>query len=207
MRLGLFGGTFDPIHLGHLLLAEQCREQCALDEVWFLPSGIPPHKRQGGISPAKVRAEMIELAISGHSQFRLCRDEIERDEVSYTFQTLQRLRDADPDRQLFFLIGADSLGDLPTWREPAQVLHLATVVAVNRGGMPLPDMRDLTLRLKGAGADVSRITVIALPDVGIASSDIRRRAQREEHPLYDARCDRNVYHAAWLVSGCVSRVG
>ncbi len=182
MRLGLFGGTFDPIHLGHLLLAEQCREQCSLDEVWFLPSGTPPHKMRREITPGKVRAEMIELAISGHSPFRVCRDEIERDEVSYTFQTLHRLRDADPSRELYFLIGADSLWDLPTWREPAQVLHLATVVAVNRGGMPLPEIPDITLRLNGA--DASRIMVIGMPDVQISSSDIRSRVREGKSIRY-----------------------
>src|SRR5690242_9249482 len=109
MRLGLFGGTFDPIHLGHLLLAEQCREQCRLDAVWFLPSANPPHKQGNSITPAQARVEMLEMAIAGHPEFSVSKLELERSGMTYTVDTLEQLKREEPDRELFFLIGADSL--------------------------------------------------------------------------------------------------
>src|SRR5262245_55855478 len=115
MRLGIFGGTFDPVHYGHLLAAEQCREQCRLDEVWFVPAAIPPHKTSVGISPGKARAEMLELAVAGLPQFRVSRMELEREGPSYTVDTLAALRQDDPTRELLLILGADSLDDISLW--------------------------------------------------------------------------------------------
>lgn len=175
MRLGIFGGTFDPVHFGHLLLAEQCREQCALDEVWFVPSGSPPHKQGADITPAKSRLEMLELAISGHPVFATNDVELHRSGPTYTVDTLQTLRDL-PDsagRELFFLIGADSLSELVTWRRPERIAELATIVAVNRGGDPPPELAPVEQALGSAVAE--RIRVIEIPGVDISSTDIRRR--------------------------------
>ena len=134
MRLGIFGGTFDPVHYGHLLLAECCREQCKLDEVWFLPAAVPPHKQDLELSSAEDRINMLELAIAGQSAFGVCRYEIDRGGVNYTFETLAHFHEEDPCRELFFLLGADMLADLPHWRHPAQILELAVPVAVRRPG-------------------------------------------------------------------------
>jgi len=173
MRLGILGGTFDPVHFGHLLLAEQCREQCALDEVRFLPSGSPPHKQEWTISPGKHRMEMLELATAGHAAFVVDGMELEREGTTYTVDTLQQLHDADTTRELFFLIGADSLADLPTWREPSRITQLATIVAVNRGDRPLPDLGLLKDKL---GEDVvSKIEIVTMPGIDLAASDIRSR--------------------------------
>ncbi|APW62156.1 nicotinate (nicotinamide) nucleotide adenylyltransferase [Paludisphaera borealis] len=145
MRLGLFGGTFDPIHLGHLILAEQCREACGLERVWFVVAGEPPHKRGPARTPVAHRLEMARLAVAGHSAFEVSDIEAVRPGPHYSVETLaevQRLRPAD---DLFFLIGADSLVDLPTWREPDRITQLATIVVVNRPGVeelgdrPLPE--------------------------------------------------------------------
>ena len=132
MRLGLFGGTFDPIHYGHLLLAECCREQARLDQVWFMPAAVPPHKRHRPLSDAKHRTEMLRLAIGGHDAFRMSLIEIERGGISYTIDTLRQLHREHPTAELFLLLGADSLVDLPTWREPAEILELAAPVVVRR---------------------------------------------------------------------------
>ncbi len=121
MRLGLYGGTFDPVHLGHLLLAESCREQLALDEVWFIPTGNPPHKLGVEIAPAKARREMLELALAGFPQFHVSRIEIDRPGPHYTVETLRLVRSERPDDNPFVLIGADSLHDLHTWREPGAI--------------------------------------------------------------------------------------
>jgi len=132
VRIGIFGGTFDPIHYGHLLLAECCREQCKLDEVWFVPTATPPHKRNRTLSDAKHRVEMLRLATGGHDAFRVSLVEVERGGVSYTADTLRQLHTQNPEAEFFLLLGADSLADLPNWREPEQVLRLATPAVVHR---------------------------------------------------------------------------
>ncbi len=121
MRLGVFGGTFDPVHYGHLLLAECCREQCRLDDVWFLPAAVPPHKRDRQLTPAAQRIEMLALAIAGHEAFAVGRYEADRGGINYTVETLAHFRRENPQRELFFLLGADMLHDLSDWREPGRV--------------------------------------------------------------------------------------
>ena len=121
MRLGVFGGSFDPVHYGHLLLAETCREQANLDEVWFIPAATPPHKQDREITPAKLRLEMLQLAVGGTDYFGVTTIEIDRGGVSYTVDTLAELRRLHADAELFLLMGADSLSEFPTWRDPAGV--------------------------------------------------------------------------------------
>jgi nicotinate-nucleotide adenylyltransferase len=174
MRLGIFGGTFDPVHYGHLLAAEQCREQCRLDEVWFVPAAVPPHKAGVEISPGKARAEMLELAVAGLPQFRVSRMELERDGPSYTVDTLAVLRRDDPTRELFLILGADSLADFATWREPRRVAELATILAVNRGRVT-PDVSAAAQQL---GREFQALVqVVEMPAVDLASTDIRRRVR------------------------------
>jgi len=173
MRLGLFGGTFDPVHFGHLLLAEQCRELCELDELWFIPAGTPPHKQTSTISPGKARAEMLEFATAGHAAFVVNRMELERGGTTFTVDTLQQLHDEDPSRDLFFLIGADSLVELPLWRKPQRIAELATIVAVNRGDRSLPDFQQLTPAIPASV--ISRIQVVSMPGIDLSATEIRRR--------------------------------
>ncbi len=175
MRLGLFGGTFDPIHLGHLILAERCREECRLDQVWFIPAGNPPHKQNEAISPGIQRAEMLEFAVAGHPQFSVNRIELNRTGRTFTVDTLRSIRAEDPTRDLFFLIGADSLSDLPLWRDPAGIAALATIVAVNRGDRPLPDLE--ALRGKLGDAVLERVQIVIMPAIDLSSTDIRRRVR------------------------------
>ena len=170
MRIGLFGGTFDPVHLGHLILAEQCREALALDQVQFVVAGSPPHK-PGDRTDAKHRLEMVRLAIAGHSAFVLSEIETNRPGPHYSVETLQAIRDEHPDDLLFFLIGADSLADLPKWREPATIARLATIVVVNRPGLDLP----IGSALPDFGPETLPLHSVAVPPIGISSSDIRAR--------------------------------
>src|SRR5262245_20387177 len=125
MRIGVFGGTFDPVHLGHLILAEQCRAQGRLDQVLFIPAPRPPHKQDQPLTPFAQRVEMLSLALAGQPAFRI--DELERDRPgpSYTVQTLEELQRRHPDAELWLLIGADTLQDLPHWYEPARIASLA----------------------------------------------------------------------------------
>ncbi len=146
-RIGIFGGTFDPVHLGHLILAEQCREQGRLDEVWFVPAGNNPFKSDR-FRTFDQRAEMVELAIAGHAAFKVNRVEKEMLEefrrqhpaeplpASYTYQTLAELHRRDPADELFLLIGSDSLEELPQWREPQQIARNAGLLAIRRNPPP-----------------------------------------------------------------------
>lgn len=175
MRLGLFGGSFDPVHFGHLLLAECCREQCALDRVWFLPAAVPPHKRGRPLSSADARAEMLDLAIGGHEGFALSRFEIERGGVSYTVDTLRHFRREEPDRELFLLMGADMLHDLPGWRESAEVCRLALPVVVRRAGEKEPNLDCLSELVSAERLDAIARHQVEMPEMGISSTEIRRR--------------------------------
>ncbi len=166
MRLGLYGGTFDPIHLGHLILAEACRETCGLDQVWFVVAGAPPHK-PGGRTDAGHRLEMARLAVAGHPAFSVSELETSRPGPHYSVETLEAVRRARPDDELFFLIGGDSLVDLPQWREPGRILELATLVVANRPGFDPPPFAP---PLEGRPT-----RQVEVPPIGIASQDVRRR--------------------------------
>ena len=170
MRIGIYGGTFDPIHQGHLILAETCREACELDQVWFVVAGAPPHKR-GGRTDVKHRLEMVNLAVAGHPSFRVSEIETLRPGPHYSVETLEAIRRDHPAAELFFLIGGDSLVDLPQWREPSRILHLAALVVANRPGFDPPALA-LT-----ADPDLppQPIHHVPIPPVGISSSDLRRR--------------------------------
>ncbi|MGQ0637431.1 MAG: nicotinate-nucleotide adenylyltransferase [Planctomycetaceae bacterium] len=182
MRLGIFGGTFDPVHYGHLLAAEQSCEQCRLDEVWFIPAGVPPHKVAQTIAPPAARAEMLELAIAGHNRFRVDRRELQRATPCYTVDTLAEIAGEDPSRELYFLMGGDSLHDFLTWREPARILELARLAVVNRGGAAAPDLNALA-NVVGAGA-TQRVQFVTIPGIDLASSDIRRRIREGKSIRY-----------------------
>lgn len=176
MRLGLYGGSFDPVHYGHLLLAECCREALALDEVWLLPAAIPPHKQAREMAPGRQRLEMLELALAGHEQLRASRIEIDRGGVSFTVDTLALLRRERPEAALFLLMGGDSLQDLPTWREPARICELATPVVVRRGGSPEPDFGVLAPLVGAARLAEIRAAQVVMPLMELSSTDLRDRA-------------------------------
>ena len=168
-RLGIYGGTFDPVHWGHLLLAETAREACELDEVWFVPSGSPPHKQGRPLTEPRHRINMLELALTGLPWFSVSRIEIGADQPTYTVDTLKRLAAMHPQSELFFLMGADSLADLPTWRQPDRIAELATIVAVNRGDSDaaIPSECD---------SFADRITLTQMPASGLSATDLRERA-------------------------------
>ena len=168
MRLGLFGGTFDPIHLGHLILAEQCREACRLDKVWFVVTASPPHKA-GDRTPVSHRLEMARIAVAGHPAFEVSEIEAKRPGPHYSVETLRALHADRPSDDLFFLIGGDSLADLPQWREPDGIARLATIVVVNRPGAADP------AGLPDLGPGTNPLACVIVPPIGIASSDLRRR--------------------------------
>jgi nicotinate-nucleotide adenylyltransferase len=175
MRLGVFGGSFDPVHYGHLLLAEWCREACALDEVWFVPAATAPHKKDHAAASGTARVEMLKLAIGGHAAFVVSTIELDRGGVSYTVDTLAEIRSRNADAELFLLMGSDSLSDLPHWREPARICELALPVVVHRAGTPAPDFAPLSSLLSPERLAEMERHVVDMPQVELSSSEVRRR--------------------------------
>ncbi len=180
MRLGIFGGTFDPVHYGHLLLAESCREQLNLQQVWFLPAAVPPHKQEAELTAATHRIEMLELAIGGHEAFHVCPYEVERGGVNYTVDTLTHFVDEDPSRELFFLLGADSLRDLPTWRQPERICQLAVLAVVTRSipgiaESEVVNFSPLANLVTPERLETIRLHEVQMPRIDLSSTDIRRR--------------------------------
>ena|SRR5208283_2814101 len=175
MRVGIFGGSFDPVHFGHLLLAECCREQGRLDAVWFLPAAVPPHKQQRELTLAASRIEMLELAIGGHPSFSVNRYETDRGGVNYTADTLAHFRDEDPASEFFFLLGADMFHDLPRWRQPERICELALPMAVRRWGEPPLDFTGLSALASPERIEAMRQHEVMMPEVGLSASDLRHR--------------------------------
>jgi len=175
MRLGIYGGTFDPVHYGHLLLAESCREQCKLDQVWFVPAAVPPHKQERIVSDAAARIELLQLAIGGQEAFAVSTVEIDRGGVSFTVDTLATIREREPSAELFLLMGADTLDELPNWREPRRVLELAMPVVVHRAGAAAPHFGSIAPLVTPERLRAIQASQVEMPAIGISSTEMRRR--------------------------------
>jgi nicotinate-nucleotide adenylyltransferase len=169
-RLGLLGGTFDPPHYGHLVAAQEAAWQLQLERVLFLPAQQNPLKRGDPTSPADVRCEMVACAIADNPLFELSRADLDRPPPSYTAELLRQLH--RPDRELFWLVGADILPELPRWCRPDEILRLARLVVVNRPGAPLPDIDALEAALPGAR---ERVDLVSIPGVAISARYVRAR--------------------------------
>jgi nicotinate-nucleotide adenylyltransferase len=173
--VGVFGGTFDPVHLGHLIVAEQCREQANLDQVWFIPTARPPHKQGSLVTSFGQRAEMLALAIAGHSAFRIEELEKDRPGPSYTAETVDELQRRSPDVDFFLLLGSDCLADLPCWYDPARIVEQTTLLIVERPGHPVWPADQLRAALGLPAEAVLRQQVVPVPLVDVSSRDLRRR--------------------------------
>jgi nicotinate-nucleotide adenylyltransferase len=175
-RLGIFGGSFDPVHNGHLALARACQQQAALDEIWFVPTAIQPLKHGGPQATDAQRLEMLRLATSDESSWRVCTLEIDRGGRSYTVDTLRQIHEELPEAELFFLMGADVIRDVPRWKEPDEIFSLATAVIVTRVGKPPEDAA--VLKLISLLQD--RPLMVEMPAQDVSSSEIRRRCAANE---------------------------
>lgn len=171
MRVGIFGGTFDPIHYAHLFVAEEARQRFELEQVVFLPCGTPPHKKIYAVSPAEHRFAMTLLATASNPHFRTSRLEIERGGVSYTVDTLEQWRQLYPHQELFLLLGADSLAYITSWKQPERICQLAHLVAASRPGFDLS-------RLRLPESMCRRVYVMEMPLLDISATDIRNRVRR-----------------------------
>ena len=176
-RIGILGGTFDPIHLGHLIIAEQARDQYQLDRVLLIPSGHSYFKdhRSKKVQPAQVRLEMTKIAAGSYKPFEVSDIEVNRPGNTYSFETLEELKALNPESELFFIVGADTICSMRTWREPKRIFDVCTVLAAMREDQVDPEefQRETQALEKDFGA---RIYPVSIPNIGISSTQIRERA-------------------------------
>ncbi|MFD0871476.1 MULTISPECIES: nicotinate-nucleotide adenylyltransferase [Paenibacillus] len=168
MLIGIMGGTFDPIHTGHLVAAETALEEAGLDEVWFMPANIPPHKPNTPLASPDQRLEMVSLAIDSHPSYRAVDVELTRGGTSYTYDTVTRLQQLYPDHRFHYIIGADMVMYLPKWHQIEKLSEMVTFLGVGRPGFDI-DLEALPSHLR------SRIKLMTMPAMEISSTDIRER--------------------------------
>ncbi len=179
MRIGIMGGTFDPIHKGHLMLGEYAKKLHGLDEIWFMPNGNPPHKLNSNIeSQTNHRVEMVKLAIEGYEGFKIQLYEVERTEVNYSYLTMQHFNEVFPEDDFYFIIGADSLFAFETWKHPELLVKTCKILAAYRDGKNTSEMdKQIQYLNQKYGAEISLLNT---PDVDISSSGIRQMIKDRE---------------------------
>lgn len=177
-RIGVFGGSFNPVHIGHLIVAQDALERMGLNRVIFLPAAQPPHKTTQPIAPAVARLEMLRLALGDDPRFEVSSEEIDRGGISFTVDTLRRLRERYIGAELYFLIGGDTLLELHTWREIETVLQLAHIVTMGRPGISMDEINSKTLRLPDPWPARLAANIVIGHRVDVSSTDIRVRCSR-----------------------------
>ncbi len=182
MKIGIMGGTFDPIHIGHLLLGEFAYEDYGLDEIWYLPNGNPPHKQQAEESTLNHRVEMIRQAIRNVPYFKLCLHEAKETEHSYTYQTMRELNTLYPENNFYFILGADSLFSIETWKYFREIFPTCTILAAMRDDKDAADMRMQIRYLEEKYG--ARIRILQAPLLEISSTTLRERASRGQSVSY-----------------------
>ncbi len=170
-RIGVFGGTFDPIHIGHLIIASDLQYALALDQVLFVLAARPPHKNRQEVSPDNQRIAMLELALTNNDSFVISEIELHRDGASYTADTLETLAIEHRDCNLVFLMGEDSLRDLPKWHDPERIVRLAEIGVAARPGFDV-ELESIHSTIAGSAG---RIHLVETPEIAISSREIRDR--------------------------------
>ena len=190
MRLGVFGGTFDPLHCGHLIVADDAAAELSLDRVLFVPSGQHPFKAGDVEAPADVRRRMIEESIAGHDVFSVDDRELERPGPSYAVDTLEELEAEHPTAELFLLIGSDILEEIDEWHRPEDLQRLATIAVLTRAEVEVD---------RASRRSAPHVTV-PVTHVAISSTEVRRRVRSGEpfrylvpEPVYRIICERSLY--------------
>lgn len=190
MKIGILGGTFNPIHYGHLLIAQNALDQFGLDKVWFMPAATPPHKQDANILDAKHRMQMILRGIQGNASFELNPRELLKGGISYTFETLEELKNECPEHNYYFIIGADSLLKFHTWKNPEIILKHATILVAVRDHVAGEEMQTLINEIKSIYG--GRIEQIFTPEFDVSSHEIRERVTKNHSIRYlipDEVCD------------------
>jgi nicotinate-nucleotide adenylyltransferase len=175
-RTGLYGGSFDPIHFGHLISARSIAEQLNLSRIFLIPAPRPPHKTASQLTDARHRLAMARLAVQGDPLFEVSDVELHRAGPSYTIDTVSHFRDRlGGSAELFWIIGADSLPELPTWRRVAELVCMVQIVTARRPGSRLPDVANLAAAVGPGPAQALLDRCVETPEIDISSTDIRRR--------------------------------
>lgn len=182
VRIGIMGGTFNPIHIGHLVAGDCAYEQFHLKEVWFMPSKTPPHKPILDVASEKEREDMVSLAIKDHPHFKLSRMEFERSGVTYTVDTLRELYQSGQKQEYYFIIGADSLFDFPKWKEPQEIVKFATILVASRYGLAREELEKQIAYLKSLYG--GNFFIVDIPTIGTSSSELRKRVKEEKSIRY-----------------------
>ncbi len=177
-KIGIMGGTFDPPHTGHLAMAECVKSVMALDEIWFIPTGKITYKNRDGLPSPKDRLAMVSLAVEGIPDFSVNPIEVESSEPRYSYQTMEKLTKEYPLVEFFFIVGADSLDYMDSWREPERLLRCCVVVAVNRTGIAHEQMIDKKKILEDKFG--ARIVLVTMPPVDVSSTMLREGLKRGE---------------------------
>jgi nicotinate-nucleotide adenylyltransferase len=178
MKIGILGGTFDPVHNAHLIIAEEVKKRFALRTVIFVPAGQPWLKTDHPITPAEHRLAMLRLALAEKPGFTISEVELERAGPSYSVDTVAELMGALGEKtEFYFILGWDNLNQLPRWHEPARLITLCTLVAVHRPGVPRPDLTALDDKIPGASG---RVIILDSPSEDISATDIRERVRKGE---------------------------
>ena len=181
-KIGIMGGTFNPIHIAHLILAEQAYHQLQLDQVWFMPSKNPPHKAGLEIASDEDRKNMILAAIQKNPAFELSTIEMEREGITYTAETLRELHQMKKDHEYYFIIGGDSLMQITSWKEPEAIFSMANIVAATRSGYKEEELTSQIEMLKETyHANVTRIDI---PQLEISSNTLRNKCKNHESIRY-----------------------
>lgn len=182
-RLGIFGGTFDPIHMGHLLVAEMARQECDLDKVLFIPAANPPHKSDKHVSPPNYRFEMTELAIKSNPYFQISDIELKRQGKSYTIDTLKYLRKIYSEEcEFWMIVGGDSFRELDTWRNAKELIKLCNFAVYMRPHVSIDTCKIQAEKIHGQAN--SRVLFVEAPMIDISSTDIRDRVAQGKSIRY-----------------------
>lgn len=181
-KIGILGGTFNPVHNGHLLMAETAKEEFCLDKVLFLPTGHSPHKLQNQITDAAMRCDMIRLSIQDNPFFELNLTEVQSERISYTYITLQELKKSYPLAELYFILGADSLLDMEKWREPEEIFSNCKILAAYRTGESQTDFQKQIAYLNEKYN--AQIYPMHMPTFEVSSHEIRSRIQNRQSIRY-----------------------
>jgi nicotinate-nucleotide adenylyltransferase len=199
VNIGLFGGTFDPPHTGHLIVAQDAALALGLDRILFIPAAQPPHKRDAVVSGPELRARMVELAIDGDVRFALDRLELDRQGASFTVDTLRSLHESRPDAQWTLLMGADQYAEFDTWREPAEIRRLARLAVLTRSGTDGASAGSRGGASAGGHVAVAELSdgavAVAVTRIDISSTAIRARvaAGRPIRYLVPAAVERFIF--------------
>lgn len=181
-KVGIMGGTFDPIHYGHLMIADNAVQQFSLDYVLFIPAGSPPHKVNNQITDAELRFLMVKEAISTNPKFLISDMEIRRNELSYTYLTLEDLKHKYPQTEFYFIMGADSLFDFEKWVNPNQITKCASILVAIRD---LHDTKEVKIKIQQLQHELAaKIYLLNTPNFSVSSHDIRYRIKNKQSVKY-----------------------